>query len=343
MRSCRAPSATERWRRIGAQADLALDTFAPGGERLVVTTEQDLLDVEKGVYAEVTPRTGAVSMDFPLAVSGTAPVAVKDLGRELVTWFSSPAGRDVLAGAGLRGGDGKATGQGRWFRAVKALPTPTKKDVDANLGTWRLLSAPSSILAVFDVSGSMDFDAPEGGTRIDLAIGVARTALGIFPDHARIGLWAFSVAQDGPRDYRVMEPVRRLDAEVRGVSQRARCSRTPMRWPTSPAAGPDSTTPRWRRTGRRPRTTTRTTATPSSCSPTAPTTTPARSGRRLLLRELKKLRDPQKPVRIVAIGLTGDADMDALSAIAGATGGRAYQTNTAEDIVRVFSQEIAAR
>ena len=56
---------------------------------------------------------------------------------------------------------------------------------------------------------------------MQLAVNVAKTALQVFPDRARIGLWVFSIDQGGPgQDWRELEPMRRLDATVDGVSQR---------------------------------------------------------------------------------------------------------------------------
>ena len=58
------------------------------------------------------------------------------------------------------------------------------------------MSQPSSVLAVFDASGSMDFMAGNQ-SRMQLAVNVAKTALQVFPERARIGLWVFSIEQGG--------------------------------------------------------------------------------------------------------------------------------------------------
>ena len=43
-----------------------------------------------------------------------------------------------------------------------------------------------------------------------------------------------------------------------------------------------------------------------------------------LVRELKPARSPKRPVRIIGIGISDDADYPALKRIAEATGGQAY-------------------
>ncbi len=53
--------------------------------------------------------------------------------------------------------------------------------------------------------------------------------------------------------------------------------------------------------------------------------------------------DPQRPVRIIGIAISDDADLAALRRIAEATGGRAHRADAPDDILRVFAQEIANR
>ena len=73
--------------------------------------------------------------------------------------------------------------------------------------SWRTLSVPSSILAVVDASGSMDYDSPDG-TRMDVLAEAAGIGLSFLPDHARVGLWVFSIDKGGPgQDWQVLEPI----------------------------------------------------------------------------------------------------------------------------------------
>ena len=62
-----------------------------------------------------------------------------------------------------------------------------------------------------------------------------------------------------------------------------------------------------------------------------------------LLAELKELEDPARPVLILTIGISEDADTNALRQIAQATGGTTYVAKTAADIKQVFTNAIAAR
>lgn len=62
-----------------------------------------------------------------------------------------------------------------------------------------------------------------------------------------------------------------------------------------------------------------------------------------LLSELKQLEDPARPVLVLTIGISDDADTDSLKQIADATGGTSYVAKTSDDIRTVFVDAIAAR
>ena len=62
-----------------------------------------------------------------------------------------------------------------------------------------------------------------------------------------------------------------------------------------------------------------------------------------LLTRLRELRDPDRPVRIVGIAISGDADLSALQRMATATGGDAYLAAQPEDILGVFAQAVLSR
>lgn len=62
-----------------------------------------------------------------------------------------------------------------------------------------------------------------------------------------------------------------------------------------------------------------------------------------LLAELKKRQDPARPVLIVTIGISDDADTSALKQIAEATGGTSHIERSAADVKGVFYEAITAR
>ena len=62
-----------------------------------------------------------------------------------------------------------------------------------------------------------------------------------------------------------------------------------------------------------------------------------------LLQRLEELRDPERPVRMVGIAISGDADLAALRRMAQVTGGEAYLAAEPEDVLEVFAQAVLSR
>ncbi|MFC6341888.1 VWA domain-containing protein, partial [Nocardioides hankookensis] len=243
--------------------------------------------------------------------------------------------------AGFRPPEGTPVDDG--VGQVPSLPLPVPFAAAADLHLWQVMSQPSSVLAVFDASGSMDFMAGDQ-SRMQLAVGVAKTALDVFPDRARIGLWVFSIDQGGPgQDWRELEPMRRLDAVVDGVTQRDQLDGRAEEMLTLTNGGTglyDTTLAAYQQALR-------------DYDPTYSNSVilmtdganddPGSISLDRLVHELEKAHSPKRPVRIIGIGISDDADYAALKRIAKATGGEAYSADTPEDILGVFAQAIASR
>lgn len=328
------------------QPGLELISQSPTSARLVATTEADYLDAlgDRSTVRPLVPRSGVPLMRFPLAVREDASAPTRRVARALVAWFRSDRGDAALRDVGLRHGDGARVARGVGVGRVRFLPPPDAADVDDYRFTWRVMSVPSSVLAVFDVSGSMAFATTGGGTRMDVAAGAAEVSLDLFPDHARVGVWVFSTRRGGPsQDWRMLEPLRRLDTEVAGVSQRDRLRARVAALRTLANGGTglyDTTLAAYRQALRR--------YDPDYANSVILITDGANDDERsisraALLRRLRALADPDRPVRIIAIGISADADLAALRRIAESTGGRAHRADSPEDILQVFAQEIANR
>jgi hypothetical protein len=193
------------------------------------------------------------------------------------------------------------------------------------------------------VTGSMNFQAG-AQTRMQLTQQAAIAGSKLFPDTAALGMWAFSIGLGGgSQDYVELDPVRKMGEVVDGVTQRERlvADITGLDKRTGGATGLyDSTLAAYR---------------------TVKANYDARAVNSLILfadranedpdslslEELletpERERDPAKPVVIVSIGITDDADAGTLRRISEATGGTSYVARNPQDIPNVFVDALQAR
>jgi hypothetical protein len=308
--------------------------FPRRSPRLVVTTEQDFRSVEgRGDLRDLTPDVGSPALDFPLTLSRDATEGSRALARALGAYLAGEEGQELIAAEGLRSPQDSRG----------ALPPPSAKAIGEAVLSWRSLSVPSAMLAVVDASGSMDFDTGTG-SRMDLLADAARIGLGFLPDHARVGLWVFSIDKGGPgQDWRELEPIRRLDDLRFGRTQRYALRERAAEMPGLTDGGTglyDTALAAYREALRSYR--------PHYSNAVVLMTDgqnedPGSISLEALLQRLQELKDPDRPVRLVGIAVSGDADLDALRRMARVTGGEAYLAAEPEDILGVFAQAVLSR
>ncbi|MDT0201956.1 substrate-binding and VWA domain-containing protein [Nocardioides sp. AE5] len=311
---------------------------------LVPVTEQAYLAARPGNrrLVAVVPDTGTLTLTYPLVALDPAAQENRAV-QALLDYLGRPQGSAALADHGFRAAGG-APLDGIGVGEVEVLTRPEPAEMAADLRMWDVLTVPSSILAVIDASGSMDFRVPGAGTRMELATSAAATALETFPDQARVGLWLFSIDQGGPGiDHRELVPLRRLDDEVEGSTQREVLAPWLVEALDLTNGGTglyDTALAAYR-------------SAQESYDPAyfnavvlltdGANEDPGSIELDKLLATLRAERDPERPVRIIAIGISEDADMDALTQIAEATGGSAYAALDPRDILDVISKALLAR
>lgn len=311
--------------------------------RLFPVSEQQLMASRKvnSQVTAITPSTGPLLLKYPL-VAFSSELESYTLGDDLAKWFHSAAGVKALNQALFRDSKGDPMPKGA---IVTGDPLPDVPDATAEtaLRFWRVTSVPSSLLAVLDVSGSMKFAAGDT-TRLAIQMDAARAALRVFPDHARIGAWVFSEDQGGPgRPWKELASVKRLDAQENGRTHRANLLRAVDGLPaiakggtglyTTTLAGYKQVLAHFDDRYFNSLILMTDGANDDPNSITLPK----------LIQELKSWQDPDKRVRIIAIGMSTDADMKSLTKIAAATGGRAYRADTPDEIIRVFQDALLSR
>ncbi len=325
----------------GTRLNLANSSTVP-----VVTTEQQYM-----LFARTHPGTqlkakmpsdGTVMLDYPLL--STAPAAradtTKQAGDALVAAINSEQGRKALTDAGYRAADGTGVGD-----KVTALTLKDPNAVDKALRQWQVLGVPIRTLVLEDVSGSMN-DPAGDSTRGSLLVDASVQGLKLFPNNTEIGGWAFGIDKGGPgQDWVDMAPIRRLDAPAaNGGDHRDELAATIRRGFATLIGGGtglyDSVLAAFKRV--------QDTYDPNYSNSVIVMTDgqnedPNSITLPALISQLKQLEDPARPVLVLTIGISDDADRDALKQIADATGGTTYVATTAADIQSVFVNAIQAR
>jgi hypothetical protein len=153
-----------------------------------------------------------VVLDYPYAVMpGVDPLRAA-AANALRSALDSGTFLRALAQAGVRGPGGLPdTGFAAPEGAPAAVPPPpAPKDprvvagaISQLLGSWTAITQPGRMLAVFDVSGSMNAKVPTAGglTRAEVTREVARQGLALLDDRWSVGNWTFSTDMVGSRPW----------------------------------------------------------------------------------------------------------------------------------------------
>jgi hypothetical protein len=326
-----------------------LESVAASGGFAIVTEEAWLTFSKTTSGARLSasvPKSGAVSLNYPMAVTagnGSRAKTVAEAARVLAGQVATEDGKANLAGQGLRPADSSNLPDQKGIGPVVALAPASAQAVAQALSAWAVQAIPFRSLVVMDVSGSMEFPAGDK-TRMELTQQAATTGSKLFPNNAALGLWAFSIGLGGgSQDYLELEPIRKMDQIVDGVTQRERlvAGIAGLSKRTGGATGLyDSTLAAYR--------TVKASYDSRAINSVILFTDganedPESLDLEQLLETLQRERDPAKPVVIVTIGITEDADAETLKKISAATGGTSYIARAPEDIPSVFADALLAR
>jgi hypothetical protein len=228
---------------------------------------------------------------------------------------------------------------GRGVGDASQLSKPTAEAVDKTLLNWTRLSLSTHSLAVIDISGSMG-DKVGGKTRMQLTIEAATGGLALFPNSASLGLWTFStkIGTDGSSDYKELVPIAPLSDRQRQKIVGQLKIQKPV--PNGGTGLYDTAIAAVRAV----RSQYVSTAVNSillftdgkNDDPGSPTLQET-------VRTLEGMKDPSKPIRIIALGMGPDANPDELRTLAAATGGQSYVARNPSDLRQVFIDALQSR
>ncbi|MGN9906952.1 substrate-binding domain-containing protein [Phytohabitans sp. LJ34] len=299
------------------------------------------------IYLDPAP----LPLDYPYAVMpGTDPdkaAAADSLHKAL----NAASFRDRLGALGLRGPDGSG---GSGFTTPSGAPpktappsaagkggAPDTQVVDAALSTWTAVTAPSRMLAVFDISGTMRGPVPTAGgaSRMEVTKEAARRGLGLFGDDWAVGVWVFSTNLGGGRDWREIAPIGPL-ASTRGeLLQKISGIQPKQNGDTglydTLAAAYETVQDGWQ--AGRVNSVLILTDGIGNDDPEGGLSLPA------LLNRLEELKDPKRPIQVIILGLGDAVNRGALDQITRTTGGGVLVAKDPAQIGQVFLKGISLR
>ncbi|WP_133411894.1 substrate-binding domain-containing protein [Agromyces badenianii] len=342
----------ELGKSIPASTSAAFGTLSAAQQPAVVVTSEaqvaayNLDDPAEGLVAAY-PVDGTVSLDYPFvhlsvadAESGEPAPATR---AEFVDAFEAEvrASAKTFAAEGFRSPDGTGkldiAGLGAEApAATAALDGAAQLEI---LRAWSVLTLRSRMLAVIDVSGSMEEPAENGLRRIDIFQQAAVGAMQKFSGEVELGVWVFSTARNGELDYEDLSPIAPLgDAahmqEIAGIIQSL-----PTRLGGATGLN-DTTLAAVQRV--------RETYDPEKVNSVLLFTDGRNEDENgidldTLLGELAKIDDPTRPVPVIMIGFGPDTDLAAMQRIAQATKGAAYSASKPEDLGTVLVDALSQR
>jgi Ca-activated chloride channel family protein len=308
------------------------------------------------LYLEPQPRP----LDYPFAVLPEVDLQKSAAATGLRQQLQQAGFKNALAAAGLRSADGTV---GSGFTAPVGAPAATPATsapsgaadgsqggtaasgldaaaISQSLGSWAAITLPGRVLAVFDISGSMETPVPTAGgaNRAAVTRAAAGQGLALFDDKWAVGVWLFSTELVGKRPWKEIVPISPLTA-ARDQLQASIRQIVPKKggatglYDTALAAY-KNVQDSWE--GGRV----------NSVILFTDGKNENKDGisRSQLVSELKKLNDPKRPVRMVIIGIGNEVDRQELEAITNATSaGGVFIAEDPARISEIFLEAISSR
>ncbi|NYF98619.1 VWA domain-containing protein [Janibacter cremeus] len=316
----------------------------PASEQEIATFNEEHDDLPP--LRAVMPEQGTLSLDYPWITNPELKDESLDAADKARTELGSIDVRKSLTAAGFRDANGQRGPAiaGQEAAPVEQLEAPGRNERLALVEQWDIMRTDMRMLAVIDVSGSMQWSSPTPGrTRWDVTQGALTKGTGLLPAGSEVGAWVFSTDRKGGKDYEEVAPVAPMNSEHGDGTHRehlAQLVKDGDKWLGGDTALYDTI---WAAHQKMV----------EDYDPeyvnsivvfTDGENDDPNGGLSLkqLLDKLDDSYDAQRPVRVITIGM-GEADPSALQKIADETGGTSYIAETPEDIERVFVGALLAR
>lgn len=333
------PTAVALFRGLGeVPGDARTALRALGDTTAAVPVSEQAVITHNGsppaVTATAVPVADAPTLDFPYAILDDRPQNVRSAATMLHAALA--AAPEAFTRHGFRGVDGTSgvgfpIGHGITAGPVPVLPVGPAEQVSQVLRIWVSSRSDARVLSVSNVNASMGLPMGGAGTpsRMDVFRATATEGLKLFTPDSELGIWTYA------DEWTEVVPIRTLtgghkDAVRKAIAQiRAGPATGAALFETMLAAyqamkeqydpSRSNTLILWSDGGDR-----------------------GTGGLTLdeALRELERLVNVTRPIRVVLLGLGPAADMDQLAAIARAAGGGAYHLLEPDQIRLIFMRAL---
>lgn len=306
---------------------------------IAVTTEQAVLEYADDAGTPLVPIYPAdvkPAVSVSLVTLGDASDDTLAASKEFSAALAGSS--DRLAEYGLRDAAGNAADSTGEDADAASDPVDSANQAEA-LRTWQMLTAPSRMLSLNDVSGSMLQPATADMRRIDLFEQAAVRAINSLSADSSLATWVFSSRRIGGQDWQEIVPFGPLGdpAHKQRTIDTANGLDSLVGGGTGLYDSVLAAVKYMRETYVAGQVNLVLLNTDGYNEDDEGLDLPG------LLAQLETLRDPAKPVAVIAIGYGPDTDQAALEQIAAATDGAAYQALQPTDIGTVLVDAVTQR
>lgn len=282
-------------------------------------------DHAASVVAAYPAEKAATWLDYPLVVLEDIASEQHDAGLALLKALQSTAAAKILANHGFRDLDGKLAGPGAADKRARSdvgspPKTPSAKATNAALQRWATLSAAARMVVALDVSGSMERAVPgTDATRMQIAVATVADALRLLRPNTHLAFWEFSTERDGKLPYKQLAPWQPM---LRHVADGLPDKLGKMITGPEGATGLFDTTLAAVKEVQRG-------WDPAQLNLVLIVTDgkneyPDGMTKGQAIKQLRKIVDPERPTRVIFVGLGTEVDNEELNDIAEATGGQVH-------------------
>jgi hypothetical protein len=316
-----------------------LKSFAPN--QVAPMSEQAVLAFDNADPAPALPLAAvpiepAIALDYPYAIVNGKPRAVMEAAEQFRNALASDANLDVFAKRGFRAPDGTTgagfpAGHGASTEQLLAQPFADPAKVADVLSNWTATKSPSRVLALVDVTSSMNKPiVVKGGaaSRLDVLRKTAVDGLRLFTDDSQLGLWAFADT------HQEVVPVGQLGAAQRGRLTAAVNGATATAGDVCGLYEAVLAAYKSLKDGyQEGRSNTVVVFTDGANNKAGMTM-------EQLELELERATDPTRPIRVVLLGIGPEVDQKELEQIAQRTGGKAFSVQDPDQIGTIFLEAL---